>query len=244
MLNIKVPSVDEYAKALNALDLKPLEIKVLRSQFKSPYRAITSQKVCEIAKYPGIGPSNLLYGNLGKKLAKQLGIDSLSGNKKKPKWWGIMSTGDSSKKNFTWVMREELAEALIELKLVDPKTDGGAKLPDVDIDETNFEVAEGKKHLLMHIRRERNRRLIALKKKLVRDHRCEICKFDFFDSYGIDYCEVHHLTPLGNLQDETKTKLEDLAIVCANCHRIIHSTNPPYTIKQMKAKVTTTTNIK
>ena len=29
---------------------------------------------------------------------------------------------------------------------------------------------------------------------------------------------------------------EDFRVLCANCHRMVHSKNPPYTIEELKAK--------
>jgi hypothetical protein len=36
------------------------------------------------------------------------------------------------------------------------------------------------------------------------------------------YAHVHHLRPLSEARGSVTTRLEDLAIVCANCHAIIH----------------------
>jgi predicted HNH restriction endonuclease len=30
------------------------------------------------------------------------------------------------------------------------------------------------------------------------------------------------------------TRIDDLAIVCANCHRVIHLNNPPYTLDDVR----------
>ena len=56
---------------------------------------------------------------------------------------------------------------------------------------------------------------------------CEVpgCGFDFLNIYGqlgSGYAQVHHLRPLANYDGEEKTRLIDLAIVCANCHAMIH----------------------
>jgi HNH endonuclease len=32
--------------------------------------------------------------------------------------------------------------------------------------------------------------------------------------------EAHHIVPLSQLRESVKTRLEDLATVCANCHRL------------------------
>jgi 5-methylcytosine-specific restriction enzyme A len=57
---------------------------------------------------------------------------------------------------------------------------------------------------------------------------CEVvnCSFDFVARYGDlgrGFAHVHHLKPLSGLPTEgEKVSLRDLAIVCANCHAMIH----------------------
>lgn len=57
---------------------------------------------------------------------------------------------------------------------------------------------------------------------------CEVpnCGFDFEKRYGEvgkDYAQVHHKTPLSNAPPEgRKISINDLAVVCANCHVMIH----------------------
>lgn len=58
--------------------------------------------------------------------------------------------------------------------------------------------------------------------------RCEVprCGFDFEKVYGplgAGYAQVHHLQPLGGQMMAMQTTLRDLAVVCANCHAMIHS---------------------
>ncbi|WP_221409629.1 HNH endonuclease [Klebsiella pneumoniae] len=47
------------------------------------------------------------------------------------------------------------------------------------------------------------------------------------------FCEVHHLIPLHKSDGVIITKLSDLAIVCSNCHRIIHKTSPMISIDEL-----------
>ncbi len=58
---------------------------------------------------------------------------------------------------------------------------------------------------------------------------CEIpgCFFEFGRRYGdiaSEYAQVHHLKPLAGprRKNRTPTRLKDLAVVCANCHAVIH----------------------
>ncbi|MEZ3160953.1 HNH endonuclease [Microbacterium sp. BWT-B31] len=53
---------------------------------------------------------------------------------------------------------------------------------------------------------------------------CEACGFDFGAVYGergAGYVEVHHVVPL-HVSGPTTTSLSDLALLCANCHRMCH----------------------
>jgi hypothetical protein len=57
--------------------------------------------------------------------------------------------------------------------------------------------------------------------------RCEVagCRFDFeavYGAIGAGYAHVHHLRPLSEAEMPVKTTLADLAVVCANCHAMIH----------------------
>ena len=58
---------------------------------------------------------------------------------------------------------------------------------------------------------------------------CEGCGFSFVNAYGsrgINYMECHHVMPLCELRPDQKTRLDDLALLCANCHRMVHARRP------------------
>ena len=104
-------------------------------------------------------------------------------------------------------------------------------------------VDEGGLYLRQHLVRERDRGLRKRKVDSVRRAgeplECEVCGFDFglvYGDHGRDYCEVHHRTPLHE-SGQTKTKLQDLAILCANCHRMIHRRNPWLTVDALSELV-------
>jgi putative restriction endonuclease len=88
-----------------------------------------------------------------------------------------------------------------------------------------MEAEEGRATLRIHLRRERSRKLIEAFKATLDDPRCEACGLSFAETYGElgdGYIEAHHTIPVGELDEHGKTKLTDLAALCANCHRIIH----------------------
>ena len=87
---------------------------------------------------------------------------------------------------------------------------------------------EGRLRLLRHYAYERDPKL--RKKKIDRVLaasgclECEVCGFDFERTYGErgkHFAEVHHKVPL-HVSAETTNGLDDLAVLCANCHRMIH----------------------
>jgi len=95
--------------------------------------------------------------------------------------------------------------------------------------DPDFSAEEGDELYIAHRAKERNRKLVVEKKKqaLKKDPllHCECCMFSFVDKYGEwgkFFAEVHHKTPLASLSTATETKLEDLAIVCSNCHSMLH----------------------
>lgn len=91
---------------------------------------------------------------------------------------------------------------------------------------------EGSKQLVSHYRRERSPKLVSQKKeKFLRENgvlSCEICGFSFEKTYpenlGLGYMEAHHKVPLSKIDSLVRTTLDDLLLVCSNCHRMIHRT--------------------
>ena len=102
------------------------------------------------------------------------------------------------------------------------------------------EAEEGRVLTRLHRMRERSRKLIEAKKKAVLKQRgrlsCEACGFDFSQKYGPagdGLIDVHHITPVHTLSQGDITRLEDLALLCANCHRVVHSSRRWLTVKQV-----------
>ncbi len=95
---------------------------------------------------------------------------------------------------------------------------------DVDLNSDDAETKEGKLILQKHWRAERDRKIVQLKKaEAIRNGQlhCECCEFSFQTKFQKDFIECHHIVPIGS-KGERKTKLEDLALVCPNCHRMLH----------------------
>jgi 5-methylcytosine-specific restriction enzyme A len=109
-----------------------------------------------------------------------------------------------------------------------------------DLDPADITAGEGGLALRAHLRRERDPRL--RRKKITDTKRrglpiaCQICGFDFghtYGSHGLDYIECHHRTPL-HVTGQTQTRLADLALLCSNCHRMIHRTKRWLTVEELQ----------
>ena len=101
------------------------------------------------------------------------------------------------------------------------------------------DASEGAIREVMHRIHERNRTIIRLKKAAAKENlRCEVCGFLFFEKYGAigqDFIEVHHINPVATMQPNKRTRIEDLILICSNCHRMIHSKREGITIDKLKS---------
>lgn len=115
---------------------------------------------------------------------------------------------------------------------------GSLAPPEMDDGE---EAEEGRILTRLHRIRERDRRIVERKKALaLREHgalRCDACDFDFSVRYGergSDFIEYHHTKPVSSLSFREKTRLADLALLCANCHRMIHIRRPWLSVEELR----------
>ncbi|MFB7718082.1 HNH endonuclease [Nocardia sp. NPDC056100] len=71
---------------------------------------------------------------------------------------------------------------------------------------------------------------------------CEACGFDFETAYpeiGEGYIHVHHAVPL-HITGRVETTLDDLVLLCANCHQMIHRPAKWLTVNELRAIVAST----
>jgi 5-methylcytosine-specific restriction protein A len=106
------------------------------------------------------------------------------------------------------------------------------------------EAVEGRLLTAQHQWRERSRKIVAAKKASVLQAlgrlACEVCGFDSKQRYGSrgeGVIECHHTRPLEELGDGTPTRLSDLVLLCANCHRVVHARRPWLAIEELRASL-------
>lgn len=116
-----------------------------------------------------------------------------------------------------------------------------AALPETP-EEGPISGKEGRVLTRIHVYKERDKNL---SKRVKKDFKlknggrlhCEACGIVPTEIYGEagDSCiDAHHKIPIEELQPDSVTLADDMAIVCASCHRIIHSKKPCLTIEQVK----------
>ncbi|MFC4785366.1 HNH endonuclease [Nocardioides sp. MAHUQ-72] len=107
-------------------------------------------------------------------------------------------------------------------------------------EEEEYEASEGRILFREHRRYERDRKLVAKKKAAVLKKTgrlaCEVCGFESSEAYDVEgVIDVHHVVPLHKI-GESVTGMNDLALVCPTCHRVLHKHRPIITPAELKAK--------
>lgn len=106
--------------------------------------------------------------------------------------------------------------------------DKKSELMPVLVNTVDVGMEEGRARLQKHRRFERNRTIVNRKKRAalrIGQLHCEVCGFDFvavYGSLGFGFIECHHVVPLHVNAQPKRTTLDDLALVCSNCHRMLH----------------------
>ena len=212
-IHAKNPDIQELSRLLNRLpifDVRPDEVK-----FRNP-------------------------NGVGLKLSNFLALDNTYHGK------GMQSYSQLDKKVFTEFefntkKLHQLANNIRKIA-ADPVLPNQLYLiPEEEEEGELFEVQEGAVIYKLHKFRERDTGIVANKKDFVfeRDGKllCEACEFDFNVKYGelgFKYIECHHRTPLSDFTSTTKTTLFDLALVCSNCHRMLHRKIDSLSVEKLK----------
>lgn len=136
--------------------------------------------------------------------------------------------------------RRELSNVAASIKSLVSSSD--PLLPIELLPDDSEAAMEGQVLARTHLYRERNQTLVTRKKQKVLDERgklsCEVCGFDFSKMYGergVGFIECHHTRPVSELKSGQPTKLSELALVCSNCHRMIHRHKPWLSIESLTA---------
>lgn len=203
----KHPEVVELSRLLNRLPLR----SVANARFRN-----TNGVAMKLQNFRRFDPS-------------ESGRGLLSGGKQEAEVWRLFA-GDPT--------RLARTAAAIRAGISELEEPG-----DLEVDDGEW-AEEGATLTRLHRLRERNRTIVAKRKaKALQEHgilSCQACGFSFGRLYGErgqDYIECHHIKPVSELQSGEKTRLRDLALLCANCHRMVHLARPWMTVEELKGLI-------
>jgi hypothetical protein len=111
--------------------------------------------------------------------------------------------------------------------------------------EDDYVGLEGRVLVRIHSFKERDRRLSTEAKRIFKLKNggrlfCECCGFEPLTLYGErgrERLDAHHRRPVEEMQIETETRIDDLAILCPNCHDVIHARRPWITVEALREEI-------
>jgi hypothetical protein len=121
----------------------------------------------------------------------------------------------------------------------------GPSPPRPEVEPENIEEVlsfpEGAEKRRLHLTRERSQVVILKAKELAQKRdpllKCEVCGFSFIETYGKHgdgFIEAHHKQPIASLRPGTQTRVEDISLICGNCHRMIHRGDHTLTLDELR----------
>lgn len=229
---MRVPSASRYRPALKQISgqITPLQWRMLEAHFLAPNHTASTGEIA-LAADKTWSVANLHYGRLATKIRLALDQPVVSGELQS-EILGILKKRDQSYPFYRWVMHPSLATAIRDLSWFDAE-DIGTQPVEKPPNSTSAQEGKKRRVLIIHHQREyslRRAKLDAFRREHDGRLFCEVpgCGFDFefmYGDLGSGFAEVHHLRPLSELDQPVSTALPDLAVVCANCHRMIHRNN-------------------
>lgn len=103
-------------------------------------------------------------------------------------------------------------------------------------------VPEGRVREVIRNERERNRDIAAKKKQqFIQKHGrlfCEVCGWEPPTTLGEaahSAIEGHHNDPIADSDPDRTTEIDDLSLVCGNCHALLHSSEKVLTVQELRS---------
>ncbi len=224
-MNKKV-TTDEYIAAFRRLNMAPHHVRMLQAHYYAKDHKLTATQMAKAMGYKNFNASNLHYGKLGRLVGEIIG------------WVPettlyVLVEFEKPGYEWVWILRPEVAQAIENLRW----TDGNQTMIPEEITETT-RLYEGTVRSISVNAYERS--AVAREKCILNfGSKCSVCDTILADVYGEiaqGHIHVHHLRQLSDINSEYQVDpIQDLRPVCPNCHAIIHMSNPPYTIEQVKA---------
>jgi 5-methylcytosine-specific restriction protein A len=110
-----------------------------------------------------------------------------------------------------------------------------AKPPASPSDEEIAAFEEGQRYTSETVLSARNAKAVKAA-KLKHGTRCQACNFSFKEHYGEvgeGFIEAHHRIELSSSASRLTT-VDDINVLCSNCHRMVHRKSPPLTLDDLR----------
>lgn len=207
--------------------------RVLQALLFAPSNSASAGQLKTLLGLAAVVQVNSAMGYVGRKVHEALGSHPEGLGEGEFEWWHVVATGQSRKgRGFVWQLRAEVIFALLAC--------GFSASGDVLPNEVQESVVffEGAVRYVMVNAYERNP--VARARCIeVHGYECAVCDFDFGAVYGAvaqDFIHVHHIKPLASVGEQYEVNpVEDLRPVCPNCHAVIHMSDPPFSIEELRA---------
>lgn len=135
---------------------------------------------------------------------------------------------------------QERAKKVMDI-ITDPEISEDVKKIEEDEVSLMDGAKEGKVIYKLHKVYERSRKIVKQKIKWALATygklTCEACDFDFEKRYGDigkGFIECHHRFPLSKIKKDTITTIDNLALVCSNCHHMLHKDIDNLTVESLR----------
>lgn len=236
-----IPSTQQYQDVI-ARHFSAKQIEILQTLYYFPDSSATAKELAKALNYASYHAANRQIGQIGKIISQKTGVIPPPYNGKNGEQPAYFLLVGEYYKDTGWEMWDEIQQALENLKLVSVDTDDSIeRLPTetFQFDENQL-LKEGKVVQVFVNRYERNQKA---RQECIRHYgdKCYVCGFDFGLFYGDTakgFIHVHHKTQLADIGEEyIVDPIKDLVPLCANCHSVIHLTNPAMTIEEVKKLV-------
>ena len=177
-------------------------------------------------------PLNSEIGRYAKRIAKFYDIQFTERNTGKYKYWDLFFKGWEEGKYFVWQLRPEIVAALENCGLT-----GEQPYAEELIVENDLVLTEGARRTVIVNAYERNPKA----RSACISHwgcQCAVCNFDFLKTYGeigSGFIHIHHLVPISEIGTSYQVDpIKDLRPVCPNCHAMLHTSNPPLSMEELR----------
>lgn len=213
--------------------LVPTQLRVLEALLFAPSHAASAGQLRILLGLGAVVQVNAAMGHIGRKVQAALGAHPEGLSTGEYEWWHVIATGEHTDGHgFVWQLRQEVVAGLQACGF---KASGDPLPNEVSHSE---QLVEGAVRQVTVNAYERNP---VARARCIEAHGavCVACGFDFGINYGASasgFIHVHHIRALASIGTQYEVNpIEDLRPVCPNCHAVIHMTNPPRSIEEVRA---------